>query len=1509
MIQRGSIPVQTNFKNLNPKISRLEPDKMELPARTQRWNGTAVCVNNYGAAGSNVAMIVCKAPKDQAPQEDRQKPATALNKCPLLISAHSEKSIRAYCTALRCFLTKGNGLDNGLGDYTDILFELAHQVNPTLSTSFAICVTSLAELQVIVSDQYKFMRTQHLGVLPKRPTVLCFGGQTKACVGLSECFYKNVLIFQMHLDCCDSTCRSLGITGFYPKIFSKSPIEDIVLLQCMLFSLQYACANSWIDCGLQVSAVIGHSFGQLTALCVSGSMSLLQAMQLISGRAKLIKDLWGPERGTMLSVESDEQTVRKLLSLANQTSEYCVEIACFNSPSTHVLTGSEASIEALESRLREYSTLLGDIKVRRLDVTHGFHSHLVDPILPQLTELINCITFHEPRLQIETCSKDRSWTRIDANAVTQLSREPVYFSEAVNRIAKEKGACNWIEAGTDSGIVAMARWALGTSVRAEHRFQPLSLTSAHSVDLLADATVNMWQSGLRVQFWPYHRLQRQDYKKVFLPPYQFEKHPHWLDYKEISATKATVDQARSPTRKLLSFVSFMRPQNSTQSLAEYTIDPESHDFKIYVQGHKVLGSSSCPASLYIHLAAQALAGVCETENNSSMDGTFCIEDLNMRVPLGLDAQKMISLSLESSDHTAGTWAFRICSLSSTDTLKVANHASGVAYLAKAESPAAIRPQRTSDGLETSIEGSFIYSVFSTVVEYAQCFRGMRKISARGSEVTGLISSNETSTVLPQIGTIPLCDPLMIDNILQVAGLYLNCLRERKPQTVYVCTHIQRFQICLGKEKQHFEPLNVACHVVSANETHIACHITASSAQDQKTIVQILGARFAGVPIATLTRTLANLGSTKLSNFISYHAASVEDGEKEIPNVYPSANSHVATVEPDDCPGTVVVPIEHHVSEDLNSQVNGSKYLEEDSTCFIQLQQLLSKVTDVPIKDMRRRSLLQNIGVDSLMTIEVLDEIQKVFMISITMSEFEEAKDLESLCSLVKSKNLQKLRRVIAPPEPVIDSNIVEDLQGSDLPNILDDGSKTQGATTSNNPVANSEGATIVGKINPEPSSTRVHSPEDSELLEVTWDEFTRIANDTQLSGFTKYANDGQFELVVAYIVEAFQILGCNILQLESGDPVSVPFVPQYTALMKQLYHILGNACLIHIYESGSIRSATSIKGTPSHEILQRLLHDFPQHFTELRLLGTMGPHLADFLCGNEDPVHILFGDKANKGLLTEVYTKAPIFATGTRLLASFLSKSIATKSPVRPIRVLEVGGGVGGTTASIIEFLDSLGHPFTYTFTDISSSLVAAAKKRFMGHDSMEFMVMDIETEPQDYLLRSKDIIIATNVIHATKSLKESCSHMRKMLYKKGLLCLVELTRNLDWYDLVFGLLDGWWRFEDGRKHAIADVDTWKQSLFAAGFEHVVWTGDGTEEGDLIRLITAIASDERSIPESSAGGSAQTTMETMVFKYVDRIPLYADIYYPNEIQKTSSKRPIGIFSSRNYHNSITQFFV
>jgi hypothetical protein len=62
---------------------------------------------------------------------------------------------------------------------------------------------------------------------------------------------------------------------------------------------------------------------------------------------------------------------------------------------------------------------------------------------------------------------------------------------------------------------------------------------------------------------------------------------------------------------------------------------------------------------------------------------------------------------------------------------------------------------------------------------------------------------------------------------------------------------------------------------------------------------------------------------------------------------------------------------------------------------------------------------------------------------------------------------------------------------------------------------------------------------------------------------------------------------------------------------------------------------------------------------------------------------------------------------------------------------------------------------------------------------------------------------------------------------------------SLYWFDLVYGLLEGWWLFDDGRDHALADEGFWEKSLRDAGFGEVKWTDGDTLESQTMRLICA----------------------------------------------------------------------
>ena len=1493
MLQKAIVPMQANFSTLNPHIAPLQPDRMEIPITTQTWKGNTICLNNYGAAGSNAAIIVCRAPVDSLISRThftngKSKP---LPRLPILLSAHSASSLHERCIALARYIATSCTTKSGEHalDVESMAFGLAHKTNPRLNFFLTIVVSSLVELEkslrILGSDSAHF----HVqGEITQRSVILCFGGQVKDTIGLSESVYESTLILRMHLDRCEHLCRSFGVCQFYPAIFSKQPIQDIVLLHCMLFSIQYACASSWIHCGLQVKAVVGHSFGHFAALCISGSTSLEDTLRLVIGRARLIQNRWGSEKGAMLSIEADDEVLKKILSLqANSSTDEKdgIEIACYNGPTSHVLVGSKCAVACIEKIVATLKVTHKNLCAKRLDVTHGFNSYLMDPLIPELTALADTIKFHEPKIPVETSTRERSCNRAEPKFIATHSRQPVYFHDAIRRLEAEHESCLWLEAGSGSGIINLIRHAARPSLQGEHAYQPIILTHDRSVEKLADATVHLWNLGVKVQFWPYHRMQRRQSPLFRLPSYPFGRTKHWLEYKESQEqpSKGFLEASQkyqSPLR-LFSLVSFIRPQTLGKSIAEFQINPENRRFEKYVQGHVVLKQGICPASLYLYLATKAASTLIDDTKLSS--GILLLRDVEFTASLGLDPKQRVSLLLEADDDHPLTWSFRFSSHDAADLKTQVTHAVGIVYLqskdntalggdsARDYSASRIHCSQllTEDGSDTSVTGSFIYKAFSSVVEYSKTFQGLRKVAWDGLKVAGRVLVQEPPLGIPhQL----LLDPIILDNFIQVAGFYINCLRDKVEDELYICTKIAKLDQVSNFQPDKLGPWEVLADFESETNGAVISNIVVFDLNSSTPIVKISGAHFVKVQVGILAKSLSRTRKRTITK-----ANSVGESSQ------------------------LITPTSR--LDDPERQGIEAQLLDE---ILAKVRTLLNKLTDVPTKDMQNHSRLESIGIDSLMTIEVLTEIDNSFSISIPMHEFQEIYDLESLCLNIRSKTAYKAEQV----QELMHYNKTAD-------NLIDvrinDGIQTNRSVQTTAPEADVfypysdytalKDARSMGRK--EEQMNQIHksatalfsSTQISKAFLEVKTEFDRLANETEFAGFITLVRPRQTELIVAYVVEAFEQLGCSLCQMRRDESLPhIPYLTKHDRLMARLRDILEQAALIRSDKGTNVRTERPIDHVPCYSLSESLTQAFPIYSLETRLLESTGSRLADCLSGKLEATHLIFGKKSSRDLLEEVYTSAPIFATGTKLLICFLSTLFGTMDRHKSGRILEIGAGTGATTKPVLKMLDSCGLSYSYTFTDLSPSLVATAKKNIRGRNPIEFTVLDAEATPPQALIGSQDVIISTNVMHATRNLVNSLANARALLKPDGVLCLVELTRNLDWFDLSFGLLDGWWRFEDSRNHAIADELLWSQCLLDAGFGDVDWTIGDTDESNQIRLIIAHGSKIGTKPTSTlpvATTESSIEMETILFKDVGRIPLYADVWYPRETVSVRAKRSIG----------------
>ena len=179
-----------------------------------------------------------------------------------------------------------------------------------------------------------------------------------------------------------------------------------------------------------------------------------------------------------------------------------------------------------------------------------------------------------------------------------------------------------------------------------------------------------------------------------------------------------------------------------------------------------------------------------------------------------------------------------------------------------------------------------------------------------------------------------------------------------------------------------------------------------------------------------------------------------------------------------------------------------------------------------------------------------------------------------------------------------------------------------------------------------------------------------------------------------------------------------------------------------------------------------------------------------------DPLSLLFGDAEPQA--GDLYRRAPVWRAANQMLGEVVRTLVNELPQDRRLRVLEVGAGIGSATECVLPVLPA--GRFDYTYTDISAGFFADAETRFSTEDTpIDYLVLDIEKGPDRTGIRGLrfDLIIAANVLHATCYLDETLTNCRSLLAPSGLLVALENQRGRGWMDLIFGQLDGWWRFAD----------------------------------------------------------------------------------------------------------------
>jgi acyl transferase domain-containing protein/NAD(P)-dependent dehydrogenase (short-subunit alcohol dehydrogenase family)/acyl carrier protein len=248
------------------------------------------------------------------------------------------------------------------------------------------------------------------------------------------------------------------------------------------------------------------------------------------------------------------------------------------------------------------------------------------------------------------------------------------------------------------------------------------------------------------------------------------------------------------------------------------------------------------------------------------------------------------------------------------------------------------------------------------------------------------------------------------------------------------------------------------------------------------------------------------------------------------------------------------------------------------------------------------------------------------------------------------------------------------------------------------------------------------------------------------------------------------------------------------------------------------------------QLWRELYQAFPPYHAELLLLGRCGTNLAGVLRGQVNALELIFPARGID-VAQHLYDSAPFHRIYNLILQEAVAELVRSLPPNRSLRILELGAGTGGTTAFLLPLLPP--ERIEYVFTDVSEAFLTRAEQRFAAFPFVKYTLLDVEKPIPQERQHAYDLVIAANVLHATADLRRVLDHVCQLLASSGLLLLVEKQPDRP-SDVIFGLLSGWWRFEDTDLRpdsALLPPAMWRDVLGQKGFVETATLSDRVDGG------------------------------------------------------------------------------
>jgi acyl transferase domain-containing protein len=528
------IPPTLHFARINPLIElEKTPFYINTAAEAyERQKPFRAGVSSFGIGGTNVHVSLEEPP---AMVSDISRGSELI-----VLSAKTPGALNARMAQLRDFLEQTPELE-----IADIAYTLGIGRRP-FACRQALVARDLHQLRELLQSrksELEIRRLRNEQVPADAASVaFLFPGQGAQFVRMGQDLYEGMPQFREVVDrCCAILQPLIGMDlriVLYPKAGQEAEAEHQLrrtsITQPALFTVEYAMAQLWIQCGTVPAAMIGHSIGEYVAACLADVFSLEDALALVAARGQLMESQPG---GVMLAVSLSEFNLTPLLPPG-------VSIAVINSEAQTVASGGETEMAQLEAALQKKG-----VRSTRLRNSHAFHSPMMEPIVESFVERVAKIRRNAPSLP---WLSNVSGTWITA----EEAQDPAYWGAQLRRTVRFVDCARVLLRDTEAIPLEVGPGeTLSSLIRAQSGTKRPIVSSMRSMSTLENdrdhwlaALGQLWIRNVPVNWKGVFAGQRR--LRVSLPTYPFERQRYCIDAAKTSSAVAdtsAVERKQDPS--------------------------------------------------------------------------------------------------------------------------------------------------------------------------------------------------------------------------------------------------------------------------------------------------------------------------------------------------------------------------------------------------------------------------------------------------------------------------------------------------------------------------------------------------------------------------------------------------------------------------------------------------------------------------------------------------------------------------------------------------------------------------------------------------------------------------------------------------------------------------------------------------------------------------------------------------------------------------------------------------